>query len=71
MVIMCIMKVIDCSNKNSHTHIIGSHFEKEREKHGEEYTLDFGEVDPFLSEIIYSEDERKLFVFLSQTRAIH
>lgn len=41
---------------------LGSHFEQEREKHGEDYTLDFGEVDPYLSEVIYSEDDRKLFV---------
>lgn len=41
---------------------LGAHFSQEREKHGDDYQLQFERVEPYLNEVIYNEDEKKLFV---------
>ena len=43
---------------------LGSHFRDQRKKHGADYRLTFSSVEPYLSEVIYSEEDRKLFVSL-------
>jgi len=41
---------------------VGNHLEKDREEHGDEYKLEFSQVTPYLNEVIYNEEEQKLFV---------
>ncbi len=43
-------------------HELRQHFDEERGKHGDGYTLAFREVKPYLNEVIYNEEEKKLFV---------
>ncbi|CAD7942159.1 unnamed protein product [Amoebophrya sp. A120] len=41
---------------------VGDHLDQDRAEHGESYRLQFKQVTPYLNEVIYNEEEKKLFV---------